>query len=944
MRLLKLNNNGGFSLDTFKTTIPPYAILSHTWGSDSDEVTFKDVVDGTGKNKAGYQKLVFCGGQAKSDGLSYFWVDTCCIDKSNLNELTKAINSMFRWYQDAARCYVYLSDVSVRTQDGQNTHIEWESSFRNSRWFTRGWTLQELLAPRIVEFYSRDRVRLGDRKSFERHICDKTGIAIEALRGRSLHDFSVDEKFRWAERRQTTEEEDIAYCLLGIFDVFLPLIYGEGRKSAERRLRKEIEEPRNSKLPPPDRKSVYIMPFERNLRFIGRESELSRIEKLLSQHGQTTKVAITGLGGVGKTQLAIETVYWTIENQRDCSVFWIPATDPETLLQAYSAVAEELGIPGRDEQGVDVKRLVQNYLSNESAGQWLVVFDNADDMDMWMGEPSERQSIRLLDYLPKSRQGSILFTTRDRKVATKLASQNVVEVQEMNSEMALKLLQKCLIGDDVAACQTDTETLLAQLTYLPLAIVQAAAYINANGTSIADYLSLLDEQDESMIELLSEDFEDDGRYRNIKNPVATTWLISFERIKQRDPLAAEYLSFMACIEPKDIPQSLLPVGPTRKKEMDAIGTLHAYSFVIRRPADFVVDLHRLVHIATRNWLRENGQLVYWIEKAILRLEQVFPDDTHINRSIWRAYLPHVRVVLQSDLVQKHPKKKMDLQWRYGTCLDADGRWSEAEIAYSQVLEMEKKEVGVEHPSTLTSMANLASTFWNQGRWKEAEELEVQVMETFKRVLGAEHPSTLTSMANLASTFWNQGRWKEAEELEVQVMETFKRVLGAEHPSTLTSMANLASTFWDQGRWKEAEELDVQVMETFKRVLGAERCRSTADSSGMVNACVESFWNRVMETILSMLLGVFHPSLRFPVSNCPTWRLMMRVYEGRWLEAEALALLVMETLIHEFDSFLSRGQGRDEEAIKLMDKCVQLTTRVLGSSHPHTLSSLDALDS
>ncbi|KAF2191284.1 hypothetical protein K469DRAFT_437327, partial [Zopfia rhizophila CBS 207.26] len=285
-----------------------------------------------------------------------------------------------------------------------------------------------------------------------------------------------------------------------------------------------------------------------------------------------------------------------------------------------------------------------------------------------------------------------------------------------------------------------------------------------------------------------------------RNPVATTWLISFERIKQRDPLAAEYLSFMACIEPKDIPQSLLPAGPTRKKEMDAIGTLHAYSFVIRRPADFVVDLHRLVHIATRNWLRENGQLVHWIEKAILRLEQVFPDDTHTNRSIWRAYLPHVRVVLQSDLVQKHPKKKMDLQWRYGTCLDADGRWSEAEIAYSQVLEMEKKEVGVEHPSTLTSMTNLASTFWNQGRWKEAEELDVQVMETFKRVLGAEHPDTLTSMANLASTFWNQGRWKEAEELDVQVMETFKRVLGAEHPDTLTSMANLASTFWNQGRW------------------------------------------------------------------------------------------------------------------------------------------------
>ncbi|KAF6786572.1 kinesin light chain protein, partial [Colletotrichum musicola] len=120
-----------------------------------------------------------------------------------------------------------------------------------------------------------------------------------------------------------------------------------------------------------------------------------------------------------------------------------------------------------------------------------------------------------------------------------------------------------------------------------------------------------------------------------------------------------------------------------------------------------------------------------------------------------------------------------------------------------------------HPSTLTSMANLASTYRNQGRWKEAEELNVRVIETRKRVLGEEHPSTLTSMGNLASTFWNQGRWKEAEELDVRVMETRKRVLGEEHPSTLTSIANLASTYRNQGRWKEAEELEVRVMETRK---------------------------------------------------------------------------------------------------------------------------------
>ena len=243
MRLLKFNCHGGFSLETFsENAIPSYAILSHTWGRDDEEITFEDLIDGTGGNKEGYQKLQFCGNQAKADGLHYFWVDTCCIDKSNSTELNRAINSMFRWYQNAARCYVYLSDVRVRTQDGQNLHLEWMSAFGNSRWFTRGWTLPELIAPKVVDFYSRDHVRLGDKKALERHIAEITGIAEEALRGYSLSDFSIDERFHWAEKRQTTEGEDMAYCLLGIFNVFMPLIYGEGQSNAMKRLHRELRE------------------------------------------------------------------------------------------------------------------------------------------------------------------------------------------------------------------------------------------------------------------------------------------------------------------------------------------------------------------------------------------------------------------------------------------------------------------------------------------------------------------------------------------------------------------------------------------------------------------------------------------------------------------------------------------------------------------------------
>ncbi|KAH8672200.1 heterokaryon incompatibility protein-domain-containing protein [Ilyonectria robusta] len=246
MRLLKRTLDGKISLteNLVGGNIPPYAILSHTWGSDIEEVTYKDMVDGIGNDKVGYEKIRFCAEQARCDGLRFFWVDTCCIDKSNYTELSEAINSMFRWYQRAARCYVYLSNLSITgpEQDSEQSDLLWESDFRGSRWFTRGWTLQELLAPVSVEFFTRDGRRLGDKISLEQQIHEITGISIAALRGSPLSQFEVGERLKWAEARQTTREEDWVYCLLGIFGIFMPLLYGEGREYAVRRLRKEIDD------------------------------------------------------------------------------------------------------------------------------------------------------------------------------------------------------------------------------------------------------------------------------------------------------------------------------------------------------------------------------------------------------------------------------------------------------------------------------------------------------------------------------------------------------------------------------------------------------------------------------------------------------------------------------------------------------------------------------
>jgi hypothetical protein len=232
MRLLRNNDYGHFSLVEYTgQDIPPYAILSHTWGPDHLEVTFSDITNNTGRDKDGYRKIRFCGDQAAKDGLQYFWVDTCCIDKSSSAELTESINSMFQWYERAAVCYVVLEDLASKRVLARY--------FPQCRWFKRGWTLQELIAPEHVRFYDCTWTYLGSKETLADLISATTGIPKEYLVQGMLASASVALKMSWAARRETKRIEDRAYSLLGIFDVNIPLIYGEGMK-AFRRLQEEI--------------------------------------------------------------------------------------------------------------------------------------------------------------------------------------------------------------------------------------------------------------------------------------------------------------------------------------------------------------------------------------------------------------------------------------------------------------------------------------------------------------------------------------------------------------------------------------------------------------------------------------------------------------------------------------------------------------------------------
>jgi len=697
------------------------------------------------------------------------------------------------------------------------------------------------------------------------------------------------------------------------------------------------------------------IPFPRNRRFVGRVKQLDQLQRDFLGQGKAAKVAITGLGGAGKTQVALELAYRVREATPDCLVIWIPAISVEGLEQAYTAIVKELQIPGCGDTKANSKALLQRHLIQESAGRWLLIFDNADDVTMWVSKDSEQRC--LIDYLPRSDHGNIVFTTRDRKAAVKLAQQNVVHIVDSDKGLGIELLRSYLIQKELVNDESCAREMLTELASLPLAIVQAAAYINENSIGLLDYLKLLREGEKDVIELLSEDFEDEGRYREARNPVAMTWLISFEEIQNRDSLAAEYLSFMACIEPTNVPQSLLPPGPTLKEATDAIGLLTAYSFVSRIGTASVLNSHRLVHLAMRNWLRRNDKLSKWNAAAVQRLTEVIPYGGYQTRSLWRLYLPHARRVL-GKLDDENMEMTIELRFRVASCLEVDGRYKEAEHFCSQVAETRKEVLGEEHPDTLESLTYVADMRSRQGRWMEAEELQRRTVETATTILGEEHPVVLRSSRQLAWIICSQRRWAEAEGLLLTVVETSKRILGDEHPDTLISMHVLASYYWKQGKCVEAEELCRKTLELRSRMFGKEHPYTLASIAGLTTvyylqtrfAEAEELQTEVLE-LSSRLFGKEHPETLKEMSNlASTYYAQNRFTEAEELQIEALELLskvLGEEHLHTLNAMNNLAstyysQLRYGEAEELETEVLKLRSRMLGEEHPSTLTTMHNL--
>jgi hypothetical protein len=497
------------------------------------------------------------------------------------------------------------------------------------------------------------------------------------------------------------------------------------------------------------------------------------------------------------------------------SVFWVHASSAERFRQAYASIAKQCQIPGYDDPKVDVLPLVKRWLEGTGSGRWFMVIDNADDTQVFFGRRAEPATAdtsglegKVGSYIPDCAHGSVLVTTRNKETGSRLANgKRPIEVRQLDENESDQLLRTKL--EDEELDRDELLVLSSRLEYLPLALVQAAAFIQENTIPVSEYLRLLGQSNQQLVDLLSEEFETVGRDSETSRAVTETWILSFEQIQRQNVFAGELLSLMSLFDRQAIPSVFLSHYSKQQQDQEprgemqltkALGVLKAFSFVTEDKGHGF-DMHRLVQLVTRKWLVNKGKMYHFATQAISTVSHNYPFGSHENRAICGTYLAHVYAVLKLEGTGSRDEglAKASLLHCAAGYFHYHGQWKDAEEFLVQATKVRRELLGEEHPSTLTSMANLALTYSNQGRWDEAESLGVQVMEARTRVLGEEHPSTLTSMANLALTYSNQGRWKEAEALMGQCVHLRQRILGPDHPDTVSSFSALRDWQESSGR-------------------------------------------------------------------------------------------------------------------------------------------------
>ncbi|KAF4772710.1 putative phosphorylase superfamily protein [Colletotrichum scovillei] len=650
---------------------------------------------------------------------------------------------------------------------------------------------------------------------------------------------------------------------------------------------------------------ILLHSVSRQQRLCWRRKRPSLHSMLFHDHCQS--VALCGLGGIGKL-VALKLAYLIKEGRPEYSIFWVPASSKETFNEAYLAVAKKLGVHATDNE--DLRLALMHHLRSSASGKWLLIIDNADDEDVLYG--SQDGSDGVLDYLPQSEAGVTLFTTRFSRIATSVATENVIDLANMSFDEAHSFMRHSLVKGLYEEGNVLNE-LLEDLTYLPLAIAQSAAYMNENRTSMREYLDLLRNTEQDMIELLSSKFHDRTRYRNkdSQHPVATTWFLSFSKIHKDHPQAASLLMFLSCIEPKGIPRSILPKLPSEQQLTAAIGTLCAYAFLTQRGNAKVYDMHRLVHLAASVWIdnqpKEKNFAVEIRENAVRQVTGVFPSEVFENLVLQKEYMPHALHLLNGKDLDA--VGMWELSCLIAPILTIDGRYKEA-IKVLEQLEAQQMALDEEHPDRLALKVALAMVYFADGRVKDSIAALEPVVEVYGTTLDGGHPDQLASRRRLAEAYHADGRVKDAIGLLEYIVEVEEATLDKDNSAPTSSQYLLAMVYETDGRFKDAIKLLEHVVEMQRTTLNEGHLnRLTAQhglavayqADGRIKDAIE-----LLEHIIELhktMLDEGHPN--------------------RLASQGALASAY-------------RGDGRVKDAIDLLENVVEVRKTTLDEGHPGDL--------
>ncbi|KAL2049167.1 hypothetical protein ABVK25_010596 [Lepraria finkii] len=692
----------------------------------------------------------------------------------------------------------------------------------------------------------------------------------------------------------------------------------------------------------------FIVPFERNSDFVGREDTIASIKQSLDRQRW---VGLVGLGGIGKTQVAIEYCYRyrdELHNVHGGNVFWADASTISMLEQSYREIAENLKsphLPKRELSHQHSLRMFFEWLADESHGPWLLVLDNLEDTE------SSR-----LGSIPETSSGQIIITTRNRGVAFALSA-DIIGVEPMSLSEAGRLLKTRVYraSSDLEKDESDVKDLCERLEGFPLAITQVAAFINKNNIPVREFLHSFDEHN---MELLgSENFGIERGLRYSYHLIEETLSLSHSRLA---PVAGDMLALMAYLDRRSIPQTLLKIGITSSQFYESIQDLTSCDLISREAKGNSFGLGRFVQVFVQRWVKKTGREPAMQQNALDSVISNFTDVSYENWDVCEQLYPHVQTVIQYSFASEpYVLKRATLLHSAALYEQAQGREDNAIEKCEEAYRVYKNTVGDTHDDTLKIVNTLVEMLCSSGKLKEADEMGNLALARRRESLGPEHPNTLQSLCASAEVKRRQGQFSIAKEISRDALQVAERVLGESHHQTLTLVITLARVMQNQGKYDEAETLYRRALSVMKRTLGeghpdVARMLQSLATSLTLQGDYKSSEALILQALEdNKTVGSKHPD------TLRTMHVLANILlaQGRLGEAHTTVLQTVEGMKEVFGrshpvtlsamitlTSVCRQEGRWSEASHLGEEVVEITKKIFGAYHFDTLTAMANLAS